>query len=320
MENINFVISAQEIDPKIISEGEHFNRQRQGTAITFGGILFAALREAPRADLYEPLSGIRAFLVFWDTAGPGTAKLRIKGIVEQQYLPDRTTPDPEPDNTLEDSRLIALLTNPNLDSSLYIPCIISSDQPPRWVNNTPNMYFKLSFLDSESYEYLSQSNHFYFKGEEGNGRVPNYYRANIQNTANPFIDDGNLVTQRGIKFTNANGTFIHGIPIISEFTNTPYNSPLTFSTLMARPDPEPIIVDNNHPGALAYKIMPSCPPYWKPGSQIVDSLPFLGENASKAEKKALEESLKKKMPCLPVLTSIAIVIIIIIVLYAFYTK
>lgn len=312
MENINFSIPAQVINDKITMDQEYFNPQRQRRDINFGGILFATLREAPIEDRSEPLINIRAFLVFWYTAGPGTAKLRIKGIVEQQYLPDGTTPDTRPDETLEDSRLIELLTNTNLDSNLYIPCNIPTNQAITWVNYTPDMYFKLSFLDRKSYEYLSQSNNFYFKSEDGTS----YYRTNQVGTAAPNTDDEPVMeSQRGIKFTSANSTFIHGIPEISQSAETPFNGPATFSTLMARPDPEPIIVDTNHPGALAYKLMPSCPPYWKPGRQIVDSILFLGENAREAEEKALAESLKGAKSCLPVLVTMAIVIATI--LYAF---
>lgn len=42
-----------------------------------------------------------------------------------------------------------------------------------------------------------------------------------------------------------------------------------FNTLIAKPSPEPVLVDGNQSGAIAYTIAPSCPPFWKPGSQYL---------------------------------------------------
>ena len=263
MENFLFTISGSEIrgleerlaQPLINNNPNSFK---------IGGLLILAVRESDNS-----VTKFKIFLVCWDISS-SIAKLVIPGLNRNL---NEIRIDDELIGILDEQELspnIAMLEVLAPFSRVPIPEDI---QNPNIIN--PDRWFKLAFVDKVIYDEMVTSNDFYY----GSNIDPNRYT----------IDKDNLINvnpaERGLNFYAAMSTMYHGIvpsePVRPSSTDI-LLEPASFTTLMVRPNPEPVIVDNNSNGSVAYVSIPSCPPYWKPASQLIYSIPGLRFSANRA--------------------------------------
>jgi hypothetical protein len=264
MDNIFFTVTLQEVEG--LQRG--LPRDSQGRLIQ--GLQNAGLLIASFRDVDHKITDIRVFFIGWDTSDrAGAAKLVIAG--SNQGLGPETT----------DMQLVEFLRSATIpQGSYYIPTLSPIENgliEPSPDSSSTNYYFDLAFFDWESCNHMLTSNIFYFKDAQSE----RYYQQEAPSNSRLEIDP----QARGIKFASALTTFKHGIIGMPNSTD-----PATFTTLIARPYPEPVFVDRNHPGAVAYDVMPTCPPYWKPGAQFIESMLFLSKSAKEAQDAAIRDT------------------------------
>jgi len=286
MDNLSFIIPVAAIQrlEGLFQSNENF---------IDGGLIIVAMRDADHS-----VTGIRVFLAGWDISDrTGTAKLVIAqagpmdpaSSIRAHYRPTAETTDMQlvMDLRSDDRPPVSYFS---LEPNDFINTNFGTGQT-EFDTRIPNYYFDLAFIEHKTYKYMTSRNTFYY--QDSNGMYFRDQGLQFQ------VVEGN----RGIKCSSALATFRHGVGGISD--------PAEFTTLIVRPEPEPIIVEINHSGAVAYDIMPTCPPYWKPGAQFSDSIFFLSKSAAEAQAAAIKDVVgtPASPSCLGTLIWIGVVII-----------
>lgn len=280
MENFLFTISGSEIrglEERLAQPLINNNPN----SLKIGGLLILAVRESDNS-----VTKFKIFLVCWDTSS-SIAKLVIPGL-------NRNLNEIQIDDELI-TMLNGIVPSPNIAMLERLGPFRSTPIQ----NNTiiiPHRWFKLAFLDKIIYDEMLTNNDFYHK-------IDNRYYTNVTVNSNGVVEPRTPVNtqERGLIFYAAMAMMYHGIvPSVPPALPDPGR----FTTIMVRPNPEPVIVaDNptdipvvsnpsgavvgdNPSGAVAYVLIPSCPPYWKPSTQLIYSIPGLRFSANRAMQSA----------------------------------
>jgi hypothetical protein len=221
-----------------------------------GGILLVSLINSDRKA--DPSgTGVKVMPAYWDMSTLSSLGYATLFIHERAPIVPSTT-DMElitqlralsiPGIVLEFSASAGTLI-PGAEMPVSYPAPVPSPLPAP----LPTAEFELAFIDFNTCKYLCDSNAYYYRTPEGG------FTTDSSATAVRIVD-----SERAVFITRAVSIFKDGVTGIERFGS--------FNTILAKPYPEPVIVDANLPGAVAYTINPSCPPYWKPKAQYLESL------------------------------------------------
>lgn len=257
----------------------------------FGGILLVC-----RKDSSGIIDGLRALPIYWDTTARNTdgslslpAALKIRDVNLNENANDM--------EFVEDLR-----------RGNDFPIRLESVNRSTWDVLTDTggplpgvVEFDLCFLEAGMCKFLAEENSYYWAS---NGTF--YTDRNLTTPVNS--------TDRGIIFYRAISVFEHG-------TNGNTLEIGKFGTLAAKPFPEPVIVDSNYSGAVAYTLTSNCPPFWKPTAQFIESMgAIFRSSAAAAEREANveeERARKNRQGCLSI---VLILLLVALSIYSYLVK